>query len=252
MSNLKISLIGYGKMGRQIENLAVQTFDEKGIEVVSVIDPNYEPVFSRMFCNQPVFKEISEESVKDADVCIDFTTQDVIVDNIKKLLILGKNIVVGTTGWNNESQLGEVRDFVSSYNGGLIYSTNFSVGANLYFALVERLSALSINKGYDMYGVEMHHSEKKDKPSGTARSLENMIFDITGKKIDFASIRAGKITGIHTTGIDSEFDNIEITHSAKNRGGFAYGALLAAEFIKDRKGFYGPKDFMKYLLEERK
>ena len=236
MSNLNISIIGYGKMGKLINEIATQ----RGIDVVSIVDPEY----------VRGYKEISEKSVGSADVCIDFTTQDVIVENITRLVKLEKNVVVGTTGWYNH--LDEVKDLVDSSNIGLIYSTNFSIGANMYFAIVKKLLALSRGNEYDAYGIEMHHNEKSDKPSGTAKSLEKMILDITGKKVDFASIRAGKIAGIHTVGIDSEFDNIEITHSAKSRKGFAHGALLAAEFIRNKKGFYGSEEFMKYLLEERK
>ena len=236
MNDLKISLIGYGKMGELVHNTAVQ----KGIEIVSMIDPRIEDMSN----------PISEISMARANVCIDFTTPESVLDNIRILSSLGKNIVVGTTGWY--SHLNDVRQIVESSNIGLIYSSNFSVGANIYFAAVEMLLRISKGREYELSGIEKHHKEKKDKPSGTARTLENMIEEITGKGLKFQSIREGEIKGIHTLRFDSEHDSIEIIHSAKNRKGFAHGALLAAEFIKDKKGFYDPEDFRKYLLGEKK
>ena len=237
MSDLKVSVIGYGKMGELIHNTAIQN----GIEIVSMVDPRIEDMFN----------SISELSIGHADVCIDFTTPESVLNNVRKLSSLGKNIVVGTTGWEN-NHLSEVRRIVESSDVGLIYSSNFSVGANIYFAVIERLLKISSEKEYELSGIEMHHKEKKDKPSGTARTLEKMIKEITGRNLEFQSIREGGIKGVHTLRFDSEYDFIEVTHSAKNRSGFAYGALIAAEFIKDKKGFYGPDDFRRYLLDERK
>ena len=237
MSNLNISIIGYGKMGKLINEIATQ----RGIDVVSIVDPEY----------VQGYKEISEKSVGPADVCIDFTTPHVVVDNIKKLIILGKNIVVGTTQWDNH--LDEIRNLVEQSDIGLVYTPNFSYGGNAYFQLVSNASEILGDNGkYDASGHEIHHKRKLDAPSGTARELERIITENFGKETHFSSQRLGYFPGTHITTFDSEDDTIQIIHTAKNRKGFAHGALLAAEFIKDKKGFYDPEYFRKYLLGERK
>ena len=238
MSDLKISIIGNGRMGREIESLA----PKRKIEVVSVIDPYIDTL-----AHSYKYKAISRQSIKDAEVCIDFTTPDSVIGNIKRVASLKRNIVVGTTGW--DEHLDEVREIVNSSGIGLIYSPNFSPGANLYLKIMEiALRILGNNPDYDIFGQEMHHREKSDIPSGTAKTLEKMVKDITGKEIRFSSTRAGHITGTHRVGFDSESDLIEITHTAKNRRGFALGALIAAEYIRGKKGLYNQRDFVNYLM----
>ncbi len=237
MSDLKISIIGYGKMGKEIETLS----SARGIEVASIIDPVTETLSYRH-----KYRAISKESVKNADVCIDFTTPDAVLDNIRKLARLKKNIVVGTTGWYEH--LDEIRELVQSSGIGLIYSPNFSPGVNIFFRIVEFASRNLGSRGnYDIYGHELHHREKQDSPSGTARMLEKIIKNACEKEISFSSTRAGHILGTHIIGFDSAHDSIELKHIAKDRTGFAHGALLAAEFIRNKRGLYNQRDFADYL-----
>ena len=244
---MNIAIIGYGKMGHEIEKAA----KAKGITVQSVININDK---------NAKYKEINEESLKDVDVCIDFTTPDSVVENIRKIASLKKNIVVGTTGWYDK--LDEVKGIVNSNNVGFIYATNFSVGVNIFFKIVEAAAKL-INKvdEYDVFGYEMHHKNKVDSPSGTAKSIGNilikniqrknkLVFDKLDRKIEpnelhFASVRSGSIPGTHSVGFDSSADTIELKHTARNREGFALGALMAAQWINNKKGFYDINDMLK-------
>ncbi|MFN7181860.1 MAG: 4-hydroxy-tetrahydrodipicolinate reductase [Planctomycetota bacterium] len=239
--NLKISIIGYGKMGKEIEITAKQ----REIEVVSVIDPLIEIVAPGY-----TYKSISEESIKNAEVCIDFTTPNAVIHNIRKLAELRKNVVVGTTGWYENIDL--VKEIVESSRIGLIYSPNFSIGVNIFFRIVRFASKnLSGESSYDIYGQEIHHKEKKDSPSGTAKTLEKIIKEETGRYISFSNIRAGYVTGTHIVCFDSEWDSIELRHAAKNRKGFAHGALIAAEFIRNKEGLYNGEDFINYLASRK-
>lgn len=243
---MKIAIIGYGKMGHEVERLA----KAKGIEVAAIIDPTD----SSASCT-----EISKEALSGADVAIDFTKPDAVVENVRSVAAAGKNMVVGTTGWY--SSLNEVQDIVKKSSVGFIYSPNFSLGVNLFFRIVEESSKL-VNKvsDYDVFVYEGHHNQKADSPSGTAKVLgdiilkniprkKKMLFDKIDRKIlpeelHVASFRAGYIPGTHVVGFDSEADTIELKHTARSRAGFALGALLAAQWIKGRTGFYTIQDFM--------
>lgn len=225
MNNLRISLLGYGKMGKEVEKLAHQ----QKIEVVSVIDSIVE-------------SSLIENSSE--DVFIDFTTSESVIGNIRKISGFGKNIVVGTTGW--QDHLEEAKQIVESSKTGLIYSPNFSVGVYLYSKIVENaLKLLNKKLGYKILAHEIHHEMKKDAPSGTAKLLERIIKETTGEEIKFSSSRGGYIPGTHIIMLDSEADTIELKHIARNRSGFASGALLAASWIKNKKGFYNMNDLMK-------
>lgn len=245
---MRIALIGYGKMGKEVEKAAKM----RGIEIVAIIDPNAEPKSGR-------FREITAAALMNADVAIDFTTPAAVAENIRKASGLGKNMVVATTGWHDK--LEEARHIVQSTGTGLIYSSNFSIGVNVYFRIIEEAAKL-FNKvdAYDVYGFEEHHNQKVDSPSGTAKTaadilLRNIerkkkaVYDKLDRKIEpdelhFASIRAGSIPGTHAVGFDSEADTIELKHTARNRSGFAAGALMAAEWIQGKRGFYTMNDFM--------
>lgn len=233
---IKIAIIGYGQMGKLIEKLA----PENGCEVVSIIDPLLDT-------------RISYKSLSNADVCLEFTNPQTAVENIKKIAEFGKNIVTGTTGWFDK--LDEVKKLVKEKNIGFVYGANFSLGMNLFFKIVDSTSELMGKiKEYDLYGMEMHHNRKKDSPSGTAKILSNIVlkntenkdtvqFDRLNRKIKdnefhFASLRAGSIPGSHIIGFDSNADTIELVHSARNRDGLALGAIKAAKWIADKKGFY--------------
>lgn len=234
-TDMNIALIGYGKMGKTIHSLA----EAQGYNVTSIIDPESKH-----------FKTISEDSMKNVDVCIEFSTPEACVENIKKVLSFKKQIVIGTTGWYK--YLHEVTEEVQKHNVGLIYASNFSLGVNLLYYIVEYSSQLlSKVSAYDPYLIEAHHKNKKDAPSGTAKELIGVLAKHYKRKEDNFSIgvtRAGSIPGMHEVGFDSEFDTIRINHTARNRNGFAQGALLAAKFIKDKKGIYNFKDEFEKII----
>ena len=241
---IKLAIIGYGQMGNLIEKLAT----EYDFEIVSIIDPLLD-------------NEISKESLAGAEVCIEFTTPDVAFTNIQKICDLGKNMVVGTTGWLDK--LDAVRKLVQKNEIGMVYGSNFSFGMNLFFQMFNSATKL-MNKieDYEVFGLELHHNIKKDSPSGTAKILSDIVLKNTdGKtsaqfeKLDrkikknefhFGSVRAGNIPGTHLIGFDSAADTIELKHTARNREGLAIGALKAAEWITKKKGLY---DFTAHFSE---
>ena len=244
---MKISLIGYGKMGKEIERIAKL----RGIQVVSIIDSSDVSAKS---------KKITKASLNNADVAIDFTTPDVAIDNLKLVSALGKNMVMGTSSWYDRVE--EAKAIVKKNNTGFIYGPNFSIGVNLFMKIAEESTKLFEKaKDYDVFVYEAHHNQKVDAPSGTAKNisdivLKNMkrkkkaVYDRVDRRIlpselHVASIRAGNIPGTHVLSFDSEADTIEIKHTARNRSGFAIGALQAAEWIRNKKGFYTFDDLMK-------
>lgn len=247
---MNIAIIGYGKMGHEIEKAA----KARGINVKSVIDTDYGGASSR---------QIDEKSMSGVDVCIDFTAPDAVLENIKKISKFRKNIVVGTTGWHDK--IDEVKGLVKKNNIGFIYASNFSIGVNIFFKIIEN-AAKMVNKieDYDAYGYELHHSKKIDSPSGTAKTIggllvknidrkNKLLFDRIDRKIEpnelhFASVRAGSIPGTHVVGFDSSADTIELKHTARSREGFAIGALMAAQWIHSKKGFYTMEDFIKSAI----
>lgn len=234
---MKIALIGYGNMGHEVENL----INESGVhQVVSISYKN--PGGS-----------LDKDGIKKADVVVDFTSPEIILDTIKEITGMGKNMVVGTTGWYDF--LPEVKAVVKRAKTGLIYAQNFSIGANIFFKIVGFASSLFGKFGnYDVAGLEIHHTGKKDSPSGTAKKLANVIMEnfpqkkvletgrldrqISKEELHFASLRTGRNPGYHEVIFDSLSDEIKLSHSAHGRRGFAEGALVATEFIKDKKGFY--------------
>lgn len=226
---MKIALLGFGNMGkeidRQISQLSTHQLVSKGLQ------------------------QINGQS----DVVIDFTSAEVVLSNIRKVAALGKNMVIGTTGWYEH--LDEVKRIVKRNNIGLIYAQNFSIGANIFFKVVALAATLmSRFEDYDVYGFEVHHKGKLDSPSGTALRIAKEILDkfpskkriqteringrISADQLHFASIRGGRNPGFHQVVFDSEADSVTLSHSAHNRSGFAQGAILAAEFIKGKKGLY--------------
>lgn len=215
-NKIKIALIGYGKMGREIDALC---HDSEVFEVISVS-----------------FKKIDDKldlkGIAEADVAIDFTSKDVVVKNMEAVAKLGKNLVVGTTGWYGDMET--VKKIIEKYQIGLIYSPNFSIGANIFFKMVD-FSAKLFSKfpDYDVYGLEIHHKAKLDSPSGTALKIASKV-----PGLNFSSIRSGRNPGFHEVVFDSGADSITMSHQAHNRSGFAKGALVAAEFIKNKKGVY--------------
>lgn len=234
---MKIALIGFGKMGKEIDSLT------QSLGTHMVVSKSFETMGG----------EWDENGIKESDVVIDFSSPEIVMENIKKVSAMGKNMVVGTTGWYNK--LGEVEEIVKSSGIGLIYAQNFSLGANIFFKIVEYASSLFAKFGdYDVYGYEVHHKGKKDSPSGTALKIASSIIDnfpakkkIQTDKLDrqiepdelhFTSVRGGRNPGFHQVVFDSMADSITLSHCAHNRSGFAQGAILAAEFIQGKKGLY--------------
>ncbi|HEX4999045.1 MAG TPA: 4-hydroxy-tetrahydrodipicolinate reductase [Terriglobia bacterium] len=233
---MNIALIGYGKMGHEIEAVA----KEQGDTIVEIFD---------------IDRTADAASLKRADVCIEFSAPDAAVRNILTAVDAGVDIVVGTTGWY--AHLDEIRGRVR--NSALLYSANFSLGVNLYFRIVARAAELMNNAtDYDAYVHEWHHRQKADSPSGTALRLAEILLnridrkksilrDRSDGKIDPASLhvtstRVGTVPGTHTVAFDSDADQIEITHIARNRRGFALGALRAAHWAHGRKGVFTMDD----------
>ncbi|MEK6853802.1 MAG: 4-hydroxy-tetrahydrodipicolinate reductase [Nanoarchaeota archaeon] len=245
---MKIALIGYGKMGKEVERVAKL----RGHTVCAIVDKS---------AAGATHKEIdaSGSCLKEADVVVDFTVPTAVIEAIRKVTAAKKNMVVGTTGWYD--QMTEAKQLVGQAGTGFIYSSNFSVGVNVFYRIVEAAAKL-INKipEYDVFGYELHHNQKLDSPSGTAKSIADILVkSISGKKqvqydkldrkinpeeIHFASVRAGWIPGTHVVGFDSEADTIELKHAARSRAGFALGAVMAAEWLKGRKGFFTMNDFI--------
>ena len=247
---MNIAIIGYGKMGKEIEKIA----KAKGITIKAIVDPNYE---------NATHKEINEESMKEIDVCVDFTHPDNVVDNIKKISEFKKNIVVGTTGWYD--QMDDIKSLIETTGNSLIWSGNFSLGVNIFFKIIED-AAKAMNKfnDYDVFVHEFHHNQKADSPSGTAVMIGNILKDNMDRKnkivteelkrkiepdeLHISSTRSGSIPGTHIVGFDSTADTIELKHTARGRQGFALGAVMAAEWIKGKKGFYNIEDMMGNII----
>ncbi len=238
----KLAIVGYGKMGKEIEKLA----QEKGFFITDIFDIN---------------NPLSPDKKYDFDVAIEFTTPDAVIENVKILSYLKKNIVIGTTGWFD--RMDEVKSIVESNGIGAIFSPNFSIGVNILLTIIKEASKiLNHFEDYDIIIEEIHHNQKKDAPSGTAIKIAQTIIDFimrkkristdlspnNGESLKIASLRVGNIFGIHKVIFDSFFDTIEIVHTAKNRKCFAFGALLAAELIHNKHGFF---EFTLENLEEQ-
>ncbi|MCF7793437.1 MAG: 4-hydroxy-tetrahydrodipicolinate reductase [Candidatus Cloacimonetes bacterium] len=242
----KLAIIGYGQMGRLIEKLAPE-FD---FEVCAKIDPI-------------LGNDLSDPKLIEADVCIEFTKPAVAHSNLTELVKQGQQVVCGTTGWYEN--LKELEKIVQENDTGFIYGSNFSFGMNLFYQIVRETCKL-MNKAvdYDVFGLEYHHNKKQDSPSGTAKILSDIVIKNIDKKaksqfekldrriekdeFHFASVRAGNIPGTHLIGFDSEADSIELKHTARNRNGLAIGALKAARWIIDKKGFYNFAETFQNIL----
>ncbi|MDB5117067.1 MAG: dapB [Mucilaginibacter sp.] len=244
---MKIALLGYGKMGKIIEKIAV----DRKHEIVLKID--YDNLH-----------DLTAENLQKADAVIEFSTPATVLSNIDHCFNAGVPIVVGTTGWYE--QLPQIKQRCEDTNNSFIYATNFSVGVNVFFHINKILAKL-MNKHpyYEVQVEEIHHVQKLDAPSGTAITIaEGIIENLDDKKkwinvltadtndnhtdnaspedVLIESYRIDSVPGTHTVIYDSEVDTIEIKHTAHNRNGFALGAVLAAEWIQDKKGFFSVAD----------
>lgn len=236
---MKIALIGYGKMGKTIERIA----RERGHEIVSIIDADNVEDFA-----SPAFRS--------AEVAIEFTAPQVAVANYRRAWAAGVPVVSGTTGWTE--QLPALKEEIARGGHTLFWSSNFSLGVNVFMAVNKYLATLM--NGFPQYDVEMtevHHTQKLDAPSGTAITLAEDILEKLDRKtawvketagapgeLAIKSVREGQVPGIHTVCYDSAVDSITITHDAKSRDGFALGAVVAAEFTVGKKGLLGMGDLL--------
>lgn len=237
---MKIALLGYGKMGKEIESVAL----DRGHRIILRID------------SEDDWQKYGNELIN-TDVAIDFSTPESAISNIHKCFAAGIPIVSGTTGWHG--QLEEIRNECLKKGTTLFFASNFSLGVNLFFELNRQLAKMmNAQPGYTVSIEETHHIHKLDKPSGTAISLANEIIlqidrlnawigeeNPAAGELPIHSFRQGEVTGKHTVSYDSESDIIEIKHIAKNRRGFATGAVLAAEYILGKKGFFGMSNLLK-------
>ncbi len=181
------------------------------------------------------------------DTVLDFTSPHSVVANIEACVRGGGNMVVGTTGWYGE--LPRIRQLVEQSGTGFLYGSNFSVGVNVFFDIA-REAAAALKQGYAGSIMERHHAQKKDKPSGTAVVLQNIIAEAAGEKLEITSIREGDTVGMHVVLLDSGNDTILLSHDAKSRRGFAEGAIRAAEWLAGKKGFFDFKDVWRELNSE--
>ncbi|MDA3911814.1 MAG: 4-hydroxy-tetrahydrodipicolinate reductase [Bacteroidales bacterium] len=238
---MKVAIIGYGKMGHMIEATCL----ERGHEIALVVDK----------ANQ---NDLNSENLSRVDAAIDFSTPDSAFDNIMKCIEANTPIVSGTTGWLNRKS--EIENACKANNASFFYASNFSIGVNLLFAINQKLARLM--DGFDNYQCEIeetHHIHKLDAPSGTAISLADDIVknirrldkwklaentEINRNDLQITAIREGEVTGKHTITYESNVDTISLSHEAKNRKGFALGAVMAAEFSRDKKGIYTMQDML--------
>lgn len=227
---MNIAIVGYGKMGRLVEQLA----PEYGFTVTLKLDE----------FNNARFEGITAENFRGIDVAVDFSIPAVVVENVERISALGINIVEGTTGWLE--RLDHMKSVIEQAGTGMVWSPNFSIGVNVFFRLVaEAARLLKDEPSYGAWGWEIHHSTKKDAPSGTLLKLiEEMKKAGYGRPIDVSSNRAGAHPGTHEIGFDSTADTITLRHSARSREGFARGALKAAQWIAGKKGFFEFSEIM--------
>ena len=238
---MKIALIGYGKMGKTIEQIALS----RGHQIVSIVD-----------INNP--EEFQSANFKSADVAIEFTTPATAFDNYMKSFAAGVPVVSGTTGWLD--RIGEIKEKCEKEGKTFFYASNFSIGVNIFFALNKYLAKIMNNfPSYNISMTETHHIHKLDAPSGTAITLAEGILENIDRKerwtletaeqptdLPIHAIREGEVPGIHEVTYESDVDYISIKHDAKSRAGFALGAVVAAEFTAGKKGFLGMDDMLQF------
>lgn len=234
-------------MGREVQRLA----SDFGCEVVSVYD---------------VDRPLTKSTFTDFDVAIDFTEPAAVIDNARNVCEMGKDLVIGTTGWHEHMRV--LEHLQQAANNGVIWGSNFSVGVQMFFRLVRAIGILVDDAGeYDVVLHEWHHKRKKDSPSGTALSLAGILLEEIRRKtmintetqhsqidphhLHVTSTRCGEIVGKHTVIIDGTSDSIELTHTAKDRSGFAKGALMAARWIHNRHGLYDFTETFQQIISEQ-
>ena len=225
-----LAIVGYGKMGKLIEQLA----PEYGFTVTLKLDE----------FNNSNGEGVTGANFRDVDVAVDFSIPAAVRDNVEAIAALGVSLVIGTTGWLDD--LDAVKGAVARHGIGLVWSPNYSVGVNAFFRLVSRAARLlAAQPQYGAWAWEIHHSTKKDAPSGTLLKLvEEMKQAGYARPIDTGSNRAGTVPGTHEIGFDSSADTITLRHTARSREGFARGALQAAQWVVGKKGFHEFSDIL--------
>lgn len=237
---MKLALVGYGRMGRVVEEIATGSDHE---------------IVARLGSED----SLDAGALEGAEVVVEFTRPDAVVPNIRALAPTGVPLVVGTTGWYD--RMDEVEELVREHDTALLYAPNFSLGVHLFSRLVRELGTLVDGvEDYDLHLHEAHHRHKVDHPSGTARRLADLLVKAVGRKRDWregppegrpdpstlwvTSVRAGEIPGSHTVAVEGPDDRIELTHEARGRSGFARGAVTAAEWIRGRRGIFTLDDLV--------
>jgi 4-hydroxy-tetrahydrodipicolinate reductase len=239
---MKIALLGYGKMGKELEQVAL----ERNHHIVLRVDVD-------------TISSLKDSDLQSADVALEFTTPASAFENVMRCVQAGVPVVCGTTGWTE--RMDEIKKACKEKNGAVFYAPNFSIGVNIFFEINRRLAELMKNHtNYEPEIHEIHHIHKKDKPSGTAIALAETIIAAGGKKTQWklrdsknipaenemiiTAVRENEVPGIHSVKYLSQDDELEIIHRAKGRKAFASGAILAAEWLQGKKGFFGMKDMM--------
>ena len=233
---MKVALVGYGKMGRAVEELA----PAKGFDVVD-----------RFVRDRPLrADELTRHRIAGATL-IDFSTADAVLDTVQSAARLSLNVVIGTTGWSDRIE--DVRRVVEASDIGVVYAANFSVGVNVFYRLVDEAARLlSALDGYDAFILDWHHRFKKDSPSGTALEIQKRMARYYGERlVPITSQRAGYVPSLHAVGFDSEADTIYMEHRTRSRRGLAEGALLAAVWIAGHPGFHEFREVLDSVLESR-
>ncbi len=247
---MRVALLGYGKMGQTIERIA----SDRGHQIVLIVDERNAA-------------ELTVSTLSQAEVAIDFSTPSVVRHHINLCFEAGVPLIVGTTGWYSDIE--KVKSDCIYSNNSLLYGSNFSLGVNIFFSINKTLArVMNAYKQYDVSVEEIHHTQKLDSPSGTAITLAEGILSEIERKREWVNDMAGStlevsrepeqliieshrledVPGTHNVIYNSEIDRIEIKHTAYNRSGFALGAVIAAEWIKDRKGFYSVEDIFSFNI----
>lgn len=239
---MKIALVGYGRMGHEVERLA----PELGHEVVARLDDG---------------AEIGAASLRGADAAVEFSLPGAAADNLVRLAELGIDVACGTTGWYDEATAGRIAAAAEASGSGVVWAPNFSLGVALFTRIVRRAADLvDALPQYDVHLHEAHHRHKADAPSGTARMLADLLVEAVSSKrvwrlgsgagapeestLGVTAVRAGEIPGTHTVALEGPHDRIVLTHEARDRGGFARGALEAAVWVRERTGFFTLDDWL--------
>jgi len=234
---MKIALIGHGAMGKLIETLA----KESGHEIAVFISEEH----------SGLAPEHLAERLRAAEVAIDFSAAEAVKRNVGACILAGVPLVEGTTGWNTERD--EIEKLVRDGDGGFVFGANFSIGVNLFYRVANFASELFARfPEYEAFIEEQHHSRKKDAPSGTALKLREIVSRHSERDLSISATRAGHIPGTHRVGFDGAADQILLDHTARSREGFAAGALIAAEWIVGKKGFYEFTDVIDEICRIRK